>query len=621
MFDPEGSDTKREWIEIYNAGSDDVDMTGWKFFESGTNHSLVFSPSESILKSGEYVIIVDDINSFKLDYKNYDGVIIDSSFSLSNTGEELSIRDKSGNVKDLISYIAPADSQSGYSLELDDDKWRMSYQEFGTPGEKNSKKPEEKIPDLPKEYTKGISITELFPNPSQSQYEEYIELYNGSNEKIDLRDWTLHDASKSGKYVFSESLIIEAKKYLAIFKSKFKFALNNSGNESVILLDPNGAEVARVEYNGSKKDASYNFNGAKWRWSKFLTPDAPNILNNEPVGTLKIDDEIYVNVYANFFVSTSDGDGDKVKVTWDFGDGHKSYLAKTKHKFKKTGKYAASVKFSDGSEDVVKDFEIKVEEFPHPEIKIIAINANPKGADTGVESIIVQNKEKKKINLNGWSIATGWKEKFVNHPIKEDVIIKGKKEKEITHDVSSFTLNNTKAKIQLRYPDGEVAHEVKYKSPNKTVADGEIYRKEKGKKWEWISGKSNQSSVTSNQENAADIQNLTSNDQVAEFEAPNLEPETQSVESEIQKLEDVEIKLPKAEVENKIISASNNGVKIELLKSEPHVLGASTVREVDGQYFFTPDAQPQKHYAILFFKNIFFGLNSKLNSLLNYFAK
>ena len=43
MYDPQGSDTDREWIEVLNDTQSSIDMTGWKFFEANTNHGLAIS--------------------------------------------------------------------------------------------------------------------------------------------------------------------------------------------------------------------------------------------------------------------------------------------------------------------------------------------------------------------------------------------------------------------------------------------------------------------------------------------------------------------------------------------------------------------------------------------------
>jgi hypothetical protein len=61
--------------------------------------------------------------------------------------------------------------------------------------------------------------------------------------------------------------------------------------------------------------------------------------------------------------------------------------------------------------------------------------------------------------------------------------------------------------------------------------------------------------------------------------------------------------------------------EIELLNNQPRVLGAETVREIDGQYLFTPNNAEQEHYVIVFVKNLFFIMNEKINLAFNFFLK
>lgn len=114
-FDPDGSDTDREWIEVYNDTNNTIDLTEIKFFEANINHGIdIFNQANSTEKNisaSEYVVIVQDINKFKADFPNYTGKIFKSSFSLSNTGETLALKDKEGNILFTVNYTS-ADKQA-----------------------------------------------------------------------------------------------------------------------------------------------------------------------------------------------------------------------------------------------------------------------------------------------------------------------------------------------------------------------------------------------------------------------------------------------------------------------------------------------------------------------------
>jgi hypothetical protein len=112
QFDPAGSDTDREWVEIFNDYSYSVDLTSYKFYENNTNHGIDVLSGDKNIQSGEYVVLVQDMNKFKADFPSYTGKIFKSSFSLSNSGESLSVKDKDGNTVSTLNY-SPTSTGAG----------------------------------------------------------------------------------------------------------------------------------------------------------------------------------------------------------------------------------------------------------------------------------------------------------------------------------------------------------------------------------------------------------------------------------------------------------------------------------------------------------------------------
>ncbi len=104
MYDVSGTDTGREWIELTNTGSGALDVSSFKLFEANTNHALSLVAGTGVLQPGSSAIIADDATKFKIDWPSYSGVLFDSSFSLSNTGESLAIKDSSLEILDSITY-------------------------------------------------------------------------------------------------------------------------------------------------------------------------------------------------------------------------------------------------------------------------------------------------------------------------------------------------------------------------------------------------------------------------------------------------------------------------------------------------------------------------------------
>lgn len=118
MYDAPGADQGREWVEVQNTGPAPADLALWKFFEADTNHKLVPIGSSIVLPGG-YAIIADAPSAFLIDWPAFSGVLFDSSFSLSNTGETLVLKDASSTPVASLTYSSSLGaSGDGNSLNL-----------------------------------------------------------------------------------------------------------------------------------------------------------------------------------------------------------------------------------------------------------------------------------------------------------------------------------------------------------------------------------------------------------------------------------------------------------------------------------------------------------------------
>ncbi len=625
MYDPKGTDAGHsDWIEIYNDSDAKITLRKSSFGIIDESELVIGKDklhylncheikNDISIEPGDYVILADNADNFLSDYREVvKEKIVDTTFNLSSNGDSVYLsNDKCATFFIQLSYENSWGAKNnGKTLELIDvsegyakNNWQQSWQMGGTPGAKKSEK---------KNYDQKIYLNEICPKPAGGE-KEFVELYNAKDKDEDLDQWKIID--RAGKECLFNGEKINASDYLIVYNNPDKncnLALNDTSGEELNLLNPNGEIVSKIDaYTSAKAGLAYAFDGKKWRWTKFLTPGKENIFNNLPQEKkTKIPKEAYANVYADFYVKTSDRDGDKIKVKWEFGDGHYGYKAETRHKYTKEGRYNGSLKISDGSEDVIKEFTIKVEDYPERKVRIIAVNANPVGKDTEGESITVENKSKKKINLNGWSVATGSKvKKLSNHPINDDLEIKAGKTGEITRDICALTLNNTKGYVELRYPDGEVADDVKYKKPDKAgVKEGEIYEKV-GKKWSWhTTAQDTRNKVQDINNKQETIRQLADNNQTEEENSVQnkvggILPEDAGKKSEI-------------EVKNKL--EENSYLENKIFAGAPAVLGIETVRVANSSYQFTPEITLEEHYAITFFRKITITINASFNKAINF---
>jgi hypothetical protein len=104
MYDVPGTDTGREWIEIQNTGSTTLDLSTWKIYEANTNHKIT-TVANSNVPAGGFAVVADSSDKFKIDNPGYTGLVFDSTFSLSNEGESITLRNQDGGDVDTVSYI------------------------------------------------------------------------------------------------------------------------------------------------------------------------------------------------------------------------------------------------------------------------------------------------------------------------------------------------------------------------------------------------------------------------------------------------------------------------------------------------------------------------------------
>lgn len=118
MYDlAEGSDSGREWIEIYNTGQTGINAMELLILENTTKHAIAGVVGGSEVAVGAYAVIADNPAKFKVDWPYYGGLLFDSAFSLNNTGETIGIATADGTVLDTVTYTHASANGTGDSLQ------------------------------------------------------------------------------------------------------------------------------------------------------------------------------------------------------------------------------------------------------------------------------------------------------------------------------------------------------------------------------------------------------------------------------------------------------------------------------------------------------------------------
>jgi len=158
MYDlpgPDGIDSQhthsREWIEIKNISTDEVDLKNWKF-NDGSNHILNEPPKNGgqgslIIPPGEYAILSDMADIFLQDHPGFSGTVIDTVMNLGqqkDTTYILKILDPENAPIDVVSYnISLGANGNGRSLQRENPNGTTWGSGNPTPGALNNISPEE----------------------------------------------------------------------------------------------------------------------------------------------------------------------------------------------------------------------------------------------------------------------------------------------------------------------------------------------------------------------------------------------------------------------------------------------------------------------------------------------
>ena len=121
MYDPEGSDSGHEWVEIMNDGDTVADIQHFQFFEADTRHRIKKSIGSTQLDPGAVAVIVQDSAQFKNNFQQYQGAIFLSSFSLRQQGGQGELLGMYNTATDRMEHqvaYAPDERSSGTGASL-----------------------------------------------------------------------------------------------------------------------------------------------------------------------------------------------------------------------------------------------------------------------------------------------------------------------------------------------------------------------------------------------------------------------------------------------------------------------------------------------------------------------
>ncbi|MEW6155931.1 MAG: lamin tail domain-containing protein [Verrucomicrobiota bacterium] len=238
---PDREDGKNlEFIEIYNAESIFVDFTGWRI-SGAVDYKF---PDGYKLAAGDFVVVAADPAAVEAVY-GLRGVLGPFTGRLNNAGDVLRLRTAADALRLEVEYSPdppwPVEADgAGHSLilarpsygENDVRSWAASARMGGSPGNVDA------ITPNPWE---GIVINEILAH-TDDPVVDFIELYNASNNAIDLSGCFLSDAAGTNKFTIRAGTILQPRRWLAFTQNDLGFALSAAG-ETIFLISADRSRV------------------------------------------------------------------------------------------------------------------------------------------------------------------------------------------------------------------------------------------------------------------------------------------------------------------------------------------------------------------------------------------
>ncbi|RKX23295.1 MAG: hypothetical protein DRP45_10645 [Candidatus Zixiibacteriota bacterium] len=129
----QGPDSLGEWIELYNAGTETIDLSGWKIADdpndtmpSGSGDGVFTIPAGVSLAPGEFLILTRNADTFNYYWPDHGTAQVISygsaSIYLGNSGDDIHLFDVLGHEVDVMWYGSGGDMYNwgGSAVDVDD---------------------------------------------------------------------------------------------------------------------------------------------------------------------------------------------------------------------------------------------------------------------------------------------------------------------------------------------------------------------------------------------------------------------------------------------------------------------------------------------------------------------
>ncbi|MBM7841545.1 hypothetical protein JOD20_000152 [Herpetosiphon giganteus] len=242
----------KEWVELYNAGEQIVNLHGWQLDDAADGASPILLEA-SILPASWLVISMTNMYN--------------------NSGDELRLFDSAGRLIDAFSYSATTSNRTWARIPDGNGAWLTDR--APSLGQSNPADP----PIVPTQAR--ILINEVMSQPISGT--DWVELYNLGPDALDLKGWKIDDQLAAGgaAHTIQTSTIISPSSWLLIPVG----SLLNAELDSVHLITDQGVVTDTFDYASSVFERTWSRmpdGAATWQAASRASPAMANRQNSSP---------------------------------------------------------------------------------------------------------------------------------------------------------------------------------------------------------------------------------------------------------------------------------------------------------------------------------------------------
>jgi len=236
----------KDWIELFNLSSEDIDLSGYYLTDSKTDLTKWQFPVGTILGKNGYLIVWADGDSTQ--------VGLHTPFKLSALGETVTLLTAEKKIIQEVTYPAISLQQSYARIPNGTGDFIWASPTFETINKQG---------EPPIDLTKSFVINEImakntqFGSDQNGQFDDWIELYNLTSEDLDISGYFLSDSKKDPtKWKFPVGTTLAKNAYLIVWADAdtlqvglhANYKLSASLGETVVLSAPDTTLINEVKF-------------------------------------------------------------------------------------------------------------------------------------------------------------------------------------------------------------------------------------------------------------------------------------------------------------------------------------------------------------------------------------